>query len=78
MDVMASGTDRQTAVLAQSAAALGGATARQNGAARVESGDTELAWMKIACAQARLSPPVETAYCVGCVLVKDGKVVDPC
>ena len=35
----------------------------------------QVAWMKLACAQARLSVPVETGYCVGCVLVKDGKVI---
>ena len=47
------------------------------GQAREERGSAEdLRWMKLACEQARLSPPVETAYCVGCVLVKDGEVRD--
>lgn len=78
-----------TAVLALTAAAIGcGATclrcapaagqaggAAASGEARAESGPADLAWMRIACEQARLSPPVDTAYCVGCVLVKDGKAI---
>lgn len=46
-----------------------------SGEARVESGETDLAWMRVACEQARLSPPVDTAYCVGCVIVKDGQSI---
>eukprot|EP01050_Picozoa_sp_SAG11_P009623 SAG11_NODE_919_length_6545_cov_5.571052_1_plen_82_part_00 len=30
--------------------------------------------MRQSCAYARQSIPVETAYCVGCVIVKDGEV----
>jgi hypothetical protein len=93
--MMDAGADRQTAILALTAAALSGASScvccsptaaaaaatataagatAATGAARVESGEADLAWMRVACEQARLSPPVDTAYCVGCVLVKDGKV----
>ena len=78
-----------TAVLALTAAAVGcgasclhcapaagaAASGAASGEARVESGEADLAWMRIACEQARLSPPVDTAYCVGCVLVKDGTAI---
>ncbi|ETV85358.1 hypothetical protein H257_03115 [Aphanomyces astaci] len=32
-------------------------------------------FMRLAIAQAHLSPPTESAYCVGCVIVKDGEVI---
>ncbi|OQS04469.1 kinase, partial [Thraustotheca clavata] len=32
-------------------------------------------FMRLAIAQAHLSPRVESAFCVGCVIVKDGKVI---
>ncbi|KAF0732318.1 hypothetical protein LEN26_000024 [Aphanomyces euteiches] len=32
-------------------------------------------FMRLAIAQAHLSPPVESAFCVGCVIVKDGQVI---
>ena len=49
--------------------------AAASGEARPESGEADLAWMRVACEQARLSPPVDTAYCVGCVLVKGGEAI---
>ncbi|OQR97928.1 hypothetical protein ACHHYP_09433 [Achlya hypogyna] len=35
--------------------------------------DEEL--MRMAIAQAHLSPPIESAFCVGCVVAKDGRVL---
>ncbi|KAF0682942.1 Aste57867_24955 [Aphanomyces stellatus] len=32
-------------------------------------------FMRLAIAQAHLSPPAESAYCVGCVIVKDDQVI---
>ncbi|ETW03327.1 hypothetical protein, variant [Aphanomyces invadans] len=32
-------------------------------------------FMRLAIAQAHLSPPTESAYCVGCVVVKDDRVI---
>jgi hypothetical protein len=60
-------------VLALTAAALGSSLhAASHG--RRDDPEGRAAWMRQACAQARLSVPVESAYCVGCVLVKHGKV----
>ena len=67
--------DGRSTVLALTAATVG-VTLRtvSGGGGRVSRTSTDVAWMQEACKQAQQSVPVESAYCVGCVLVKNGKV----